>query len=241
MGSKARYAKYIAPVLQRLINENNIEVYIEPFVGGANMIDKIKCPIRIGSDLSESVITLLNAAKSGMLGIPVDGSRELWDIAKNNSIGASAIEKSAIEWLGSYNARGFPGGYAKASETRNHYGERYKNLAKQAPALADIDFLVRDYQEYSSLIDDRKTLIYCDPPYLGTKPYGVNKGFNHDDFWSWAKGISTKAIVLISEESIPLNLEEDEYSVLWSKEVKRTIGGKSIPVQENLIIIGESK
>lgn len=43
MGSKSRIAKDIVPILQRYIDENNIDTYVEPFVGGANVIDKIKC------------------------------------------------------------------------------------------------------------------------------------------------------------------------------------------------------
>ena len=42
MGSKSRIAKDIVPIIQKCINDNNIQVYIEPFVGGANIIDKIK-------------------------------------------------------------------------------------------------------------------------------------------------------------------------------------------------------
>ena len=43
MGSKAKYAKYIVPILQKTIDENNVDTYIECFVGGANIIDKINC------------------------------------------------------------------------------------------------------------------------------------------------------------------------------------------------------
>jgi len=41
MGSKAKYAKYIVPILQKTINKNDVDTYIECFVGGANIIDKI--------------------------------------------------------------------------------------------------------------------------------------------------------------------------------------------------------
>ena len=43
MGSKSKYAKYIVPILQKTIDDNNISTYIECFVGGANIIDKRKC------------------------------------------------------------------------------------------------------------------------------------------------------------------------------------------------------
>lgn len=42
MGSKSRIAKDIVPIIQKCIDDNNLETYIEPFVGGANVIDKIK-------------------------------------------------------------------------------------------------------------------------------------------------------------------------------------------------------
>lgn len=34
MGSKSRIAKYIVPIIQSCIDENNITEYYEPFVGG---------------------------------------------------------------------------------------------------------------------------------------------------------------------------------------------------------------
>lgn len=46
MGSKARIAKDICPIIQKCIDVNNLEIYIEPFVGGLNIIDKVKCKFR---------------------------------------------------------------------------------------------------------------------------------------------------------------------------------------------------
>lgn len=56
MGSKSRIKKHIVPILQNLIDTNGIETYIEPFVGGANIIDSIDCPNRIGGDLHDKLI-----------------------------------------------------------------------------------------------------------------------------------------------------------------------------------------
>ena len=50
MGSKSRIAKYIVPIIQKYIDDTNCKYYLEPFVGGANVIDKIKCDTKIGSD-----------------------------------------------------------------------------------------------------------------------------------------------------------------------------------------------
>ena len=50
VGSKNRISKYIAPILQKCIDDNGVTTYYEPFVGGANMIDKIRCENRIGNE-----------------------------------------------------------------------------------------------------------------------------------------------------------------------------------------------
>ena len=48
MGSKARHAKELLPII--LANRIEGQWYVEPFVGGANMIDKIKCDKIIGTN-----------------------------------------------------------------------------------------------------------------------------------------------------------------------------------------------
>lgn len=63
VGSKNRISKYIAPILQKCIDDNDIKVYYEPFVGGANMIDKIRCKNRIGNDAHRELISMWNALR----------------------------------------------------------------------------------------------------------------------------------------------------------------------------------
>ena len=60
MGSKSRIAKYIVPIIQKYIDENNIEYYIEPFCGGLNVIDKIKCNHKIAADKHKYLIALFD-------------------------------------------------------------------------------------------------------------------------------------------------------------------------------------
>ena len=62
MGSKRRVAKHI---LQTMLAERKPGQYwVEPFVGGANMIDKVDGP-RIGADIHPYLIHLLKAVQSG--------------------------------------------------------------------------------------------------------------------------------------------------------------------------------
>ena len=81
MGSKSRIAKHIVPIIQKYIDNNNIQYYIEPFVGGANVIDKIKCKTKIGTDKNRYLIALLNRAKDD-LPLYEKVSKELYDKAR---------------------------------------------------------------------------------------------------------------------------------------------------------------
>ena len=46
-GSKARIAKDICPIIQKAIDESNCDTFIDAFVGGANLIQHIKCKNRV--------------------------------------------------------------------------------------------------------------------------------------------------------------------------------------------------
>lgn len=139
MGSKSRIAKYIVPIIQGYIDKSGADLYIEPFVGGANVIDKIKCKNRIGGDK--------NQYHSG------HGELEDWQIGN-------------IGFLASYNGRFFDGGYAKSGYEKTQNGERYRdyyresrdNLLQQSPRLRDIMFISSDY--LNILNEDTKGCVF---------------------------------------------------------------------------------
>jgi len=58
MGSKRRYCKYIVPIINKYIKENNIKTFLDIFCGGANLADKIICDNVIANDLSPTLIAL---------------------------------------------------------------------------------------------------------------------------------------------------------------------------------------
>lgn len=222
MGSKARYARYIVPILQKTIDDNNVKTYIECFVGGANIIDKINCENRIGYDRSDTLIALLSAAATDFNTVMKSGSRELWDKGKayvKDGImpdDMTLAEIGAIEFLASFSNGGFPRGYAKNSETRDYYQEAYRNLEAQAENLKGIQFKCQNYWE---LKDIENAVIYLDPPYQGTKIYGYanQPKMDYEHFWNWVREISKNNYVFISEQNAP-----EDFEILWEQEVKRT-------------------
>ena len=63
IGSKAKIANDIVPIIQGYIDEYNIKQYVEPFVGGFNIIDKIKCEYRLGNDIDPLVCELVETVR----------------------------------------------------------------------------------------------------------------------------------------------------------------------------------
>lgn len=183
-GSKNRVAKYITPIIQKCIDENNINTYIEPFVGGANVIDKIKCKTKIGSDNNEDLIALLKYAQKDInLSIaPEECTFEHYSDVRNKRQ-TNKYPKEYVALIGycaSYGGRYFDGGYGRdARGGRSIYKERHKNLKMQAPNLKDIHFYCKDYKEYLNM-NIKNAVFYLDPPYRKTKEYAT-QAINYDE------------------------------------------------------------
>ena len=221
MGSKSRIAKELVPIIQKIIDTNCITTYVEPFCGGCNIIDKIHCQTRIASDKQLYLIELYkNLNKLPLL--PDFISREHYsEVRTAYNTKSSEFENwyiGAIGFLASYNGRFFDGGYGaeitrkSTGKTYNAYLEAKNNLLQQN--LDNIEFRHCDYKDVSY----KSALIYCDPPYFGTKQYGISKNFNHSEFWQWVREQSKYNIVLVSEETAP-----EGFTSIWEKEVQRSI------------------
>jgi DNA adenine methylase len=151
MGSKSRIAKYIVPILQQCIDKNHISNYIEPFCGGCNIIDKIRCEHKIANDLNTYLIAFLSyVSKGGKLldNVPKDLYDEVRSNYKSNIYDNWYVGN--IGFLASYNGRFFDGGYAKSvyenGKLRDYYQESKCNLKNQADKLKGIEFLNSSYE-----------------------------------------------------------------------------------------------
>lgn len=240
MGSKSRIAKYIVPIIQKYIDNNETDNYYEPFVGGCNIIDKINSAHKYASDLNKYLIALLTHVSNG--GELYDSvSRELYNEAKtayknNDKTKFEDYQIANIGFLASYNGRWFDGGYAKPVYEKTKIGLRYRdyyreakdNLLKQATDLKGITFSVCDYKEAYP----NGFVVYCDPPYNNTTGYENSKNFDFEEFWNTMNKWSENNIVLVSELNAPEN-----WISIWSKEVVRSLNTKDKSVAtENLFI-----
>ena len=213
MGSKSRIAKDIVPIIQSYIDNNNIKKYIEPFVGGANVIDKIKCDRKFGCDINKYLIALLEYVKNSSNLLPKEVSEYEYKKIMQDKDSYDDWYVGFVGLLCSFGSKFF-GGYARGKnskgESRNYAMENYKNLNKQAPNLKNIVFKNCKFQDIKNNISGY--VIYCDPPYCGTTKYKTEE-FPYDEFYDWCRMMSKNNIVLISEYNMPR-----DFKCIWSKE-----------------------
>jgi DNA adenine methylase len=218
MGSKNRIAKYILPIMLKY--KTHEMAWIEPFVGGGNMIDKVNGK-RIGADVNPNVIEALITIRDCVTDIP-----------RNNKEFTEADYKKLRTDL-SYKYRGYAGfafsyggkwlgGWSRNSEGRDYVNEAYRNALKQSPKLKDVEFIQADYRD---LQIPPNSFIYCDPPYEKTTVY-KNK-FNHKEFWQWCRDKTKEGhTVFVSEYNAPR-----DFVCLWQKEIVTSLtkntGGKT--------------
>ena len=223
VGSKNRISKELAPIIQSYITDDTV-AYIEPFVGGANMIDKIKHHNKIGSDIHKELIALLNYTKENSNLFPNTISEETYKHVKNNIGEYEDWFVGLVGFAGSFGAKYF-GGYAKgfkADKTtpRNYSNEAINNLKKQSPNIQDVDFKVASFLDYNPN-DYKDCVFYLDPPYRNTLKYSTD-GFPYEEFYKWAMELSKNNTVLISEYNMP----ENNFECIWMKDVKVSVSGQ---------------
>jgi len=219
VGSKNKLGKTLSPIIQSYINEKT-EHYIEPFVGGANMIDKIEFDKKVGYDINKYLISLLNEMKKNTVFKKSITKDEYMLVRDNKELYPDWIV-GFIGFCGSYNGKFF-GGYAGNCNTKQgirHYDqEAIRNIEKQRINIKNIEFKTMSFTDISRNDEIKNSVIYCDPPYRDTTKYSTSD-FPYDDFYKWCIKLSKNNVVLISEYSMP----EDRFECIWEKEHKTSL------------------
>lgn len=214
MGSKNRLCKEIVPIIQSYINDNKIENYLEPFVGGANVIDKIECNNKYGCDSHKYLIALLEQTSKNCKNFPNGISEEEYIKVRDNKDKYDEWYVGLVGFCSTFSAKWF-NGYARSFKSdgitpRNQSNEGIRNLIKQAPNLKNIHFNCRDFRDINQNISN--FVIYCDPPYRGTTKYKTEE-FPYEEFYQWCKNMAKNNIVLVREYNMP-----NDFECIWSKE-----------------------
>lgn len=211
MGSKAKIAKYIIPIMEKERKPNM--TWVEPFVGGANVIDKVKGK-RIGGDNNKYLIALWQALQQGY-NPSINISKEEATFCRLNK---DKFPDEYVGWVGigvcSFRGKFF-GGYVGGNLERNYILEAYKNITRQAEKIKDVVFV---YSDYKNLNIPSNSLIYCDPPYASATKYTTGD-FNHDEFWQWCREKYKEGhLVFVSEYNAP-----NDFECIWEKNIVTTL------------------
>lgn len=230
VGSKNKIAKHILPIMLKDRKEG--QWWVEPFVGGANMIDKVDGN-RIGADFNEYLITLHEALQDGW--IPPDYvSEEEWREVKTHMDDKYPKHYIAFVRIGCSFGADWNGGFARNVKkdkpdaellnrtTKSYCGQSKRNMLKQVPQLRDVLFMNVSYNE---LYIPPESIIYCDPPYEGT--LGYKDEFNHEEFWTWCRMMWCEGhTVFVSEYNAP-----DDFTCVWEQEVNVNISSQGKRVE----------
>lgn len=195
-------------------------------------------------DNNKYLISLYKSLQTGYLGVE-EINKELYCLARNcynnktNTIDGFYLSDTEISWIGymaSANGRFFEGGYSGISKTkigteRNYIKESISGIKKQIVALKGIEFICSDF----ILINPtEKSIIYCDPPYKGTKQYSTSKDFNYSTYYDKLRDLSALGHkVFCSEYEMP-----NDFKCIWQQELKSSLsangvaGGNKISVEK---------
>ena len=215
MGSKRRISKYILPIMLR---ERKGMPWVEPFVGGANIIDKVLTGVRIGSDVHKYLIDLLIAVRDGWIPPEIVTEEEYKKIKTNPGL----YESRLVGFVGfgcSFGGKWW-NGYAR-DKCRSNYARRAKNnLLKQASSLKGIDFRNCSYDKL--ILPPEPCLIYCDPPYSKTSKYKGIETFDSNKFYQWCRDRKEEGhTVFVSEYNAP-----DDFELVWQMEITCAINNQ---------------
>lgn len=214
MGSKDRHAKHLVPILMN--NHDWSKPYVEPFVGGGNLIYQIPCGFRWGNDSNEWAVALLKALSEGWEP-PEHLSESDYYLIKEDPYGYPPETVGFAAFCCSYAGKEW-GGYARGvnsrGEPRNFAAEQKRNLLKQSKGLSGIEWTNEDY---TTLTIQEGSTVYCDPPYEGTTKY--KSQFSHEVFWCWCEGlIDSGCRVFVSEYNAP-----EGWVTVWEKTVTSSL------------------
>lgn len=182
MGSKARIAKYILPII--LKDRKEEQWYVEPFAGGMNTICLVDGN-RIAADINPYIIQMWRAIKYGV-DMPKDITREMYDHNKIKFAEGDTSDSHITGWVGfmaPFRGKffaGYSGGYTK----KDYIKASINNILKRFKSFDGIEFIDRAYKD---LVIPPNSIIYCDPPYKNTTEYNGFSNFDHEAFYEWCK------------------------------------------------------
>lgn len=214
-GGKQKIAKHLAAVLDVL----PCETYWEPFCGVCSVMEHIKAPYRLATDIHPDLILLWQALQRGWTP-PTELGRDEYYALKE----AEPSALRAFAGFGCSNSGRWFEGWAHDSTGRNYARNAHNSLLRKIRNLQDVEFRCLDYRSLDLGLLARPLLVYCDPPYSASTKKYASGTFDIPAFWDWVRAASSRpdARVFVSEYEAP-----EDFEAVWHREVKTDLKSAS--------------
>ena len=234
-GSKRRFMKYLLPIIMEGTTDNT--VFVDVFGGGMNVVSEIPLKNKLANDINRYIISLWKHLQKhkvkGERLLPLINDHVTED--EYNSVKVSFLNETTkgkytdaeIGFVATALSYGgaFFNGYAKYNPKKkeDHVKEAYNGMLKQMNSfkyLESTTFINVDYRDITSYIGSTPsdTILFCDPPYFGTRKYLSD--FDSEQFWNWARQKSKEGYkVYICEYDAP-----SDFECIWQKDKRDGMG-----------------
>lgn len=211
MGGKEKIANQIVEFMQPEIDERGI--YVEPFVGGASVISRVRAPLRIGADIHEALINMYKALSNGWIPPKTLTENEYNELRRIRDVNSPL---TAFAGFGCSFGGKYFGGYARRNTGNDNFALiAHNSIVRKMKNLLNVQWISSSYID---LEIPEKSVIYCDPPYLQTTEYKGTSRFDSSLFWEWcAQKHHEGHAVFVSEYEAPSDFE-------CRLEIKKTLG-----------------
>lgn len=228
MGSKARHAKALLPII--LAGRREDQIYVEPFVGGGNVINKVPQGAgRLASDSNGLMVTLLDQLGNHGWTPPETLTEAEWSAIRHikpvtpaeRALHAFCATGPCFsgKWWGGWARSVYGPDCERAGQPRDHWRECRANALKDVDGLRGVSLVSCEYEDLNV---PQGALVYCDPPYAGTTAYsGARHKWDADKFWQWCDALidTLDCTVFVSEYQAP-----SHWTSLWEKRVRSDLG-----------------
>jgi len=232
MGGKSKIARRLSEAI--LNNSESRQFYLEPFVGSAAVFVQMAPHFSwsVAGDAQPDLVMMWNALLFEGWEPPAEMPEERWRELRD----AEPSPDRAFAGFDCSFAGRFFEGYARDRTGRIDFADKgRRGLLKVRESLTSSALGRFRNWHYDQWNPVPGTVIYCDPPYAGTKRYSSKRAgvpaFDHAHFWSkcreWA---SAGCEVFVSEYNAP-----DDIECIWSVEklqtTKRPEQGRDVAVE----------
>lgn len=242
MGGKGRIAKKISETILNHVPHHS-GTYWEPFIGGGAIAAKLGNQFDNAhySDIHPDLMLMWQALHDGWEPpsiVTYDEYQELRYASQSSAL------RGFVGFGGSFGGRFFEG-YARGGHNangtpRNHQAESARGLMRDAPKMRAK--VTTTYRQADAITINPRAgdVVYCDPPYEGTKNYSRTDRIDHAEFWEIAKGWAERGVhVFVSEYNAP-----DDWECIWEQPLRSSVrvGSEERHIAtERLFTIGATK